>query len=176
MAKKEDLEFLSDLQQELKTQEIDSQAAPRFWVVRQWERKVTDSSFADGVVLIDIEGGEHIDFYDDCNMQDFVNHMKEHRPEDWENIDTNYGYHEMADLIEIIMENECLDDFIIYSYEEVPVIKENTMFLTKQEAKDHIKSNYYHYNNSVHTYAMTAWRAPKVERLLKILETFDFSE
>ncbi|MNV83812.1 hypothetical protein D3C71_1776370 [compost metagenome] len=53
-------------------------------------------------------------------------------------------------------------------------IRQNTMFLTKQEAKDHIKSNHYHYTKEAHTYAMTAWRAPKVERLLKILSEFDF--
>jgi hypothetical protein len=50
------------------------------------------------------------------------------------------------------------------------------MFLTKQEAKDHIRLNHYHYTDEVHTYAMTAWRAPKVERLLNILETFDWDK
>ncbi|WP_255238302.1 hypothetical protein NSS75_11125 [Bacillus sp. FSL K6-1012] len=58
---------------------------------------------------------------------------------------------------------------------EVHYIYQNTMFLTKAEAKEHIKQNHYHYTKKVHTYAMTAWRAPKVERLLKILETFDWS-
>lgn len=48
------------------------------------------------------------------------------------------------------------------------------MFLTKEEAKQHLKVNHYHYTSKAHTYAMTAWRAPKVERLLKILETFDW--
>ncbi|WP_229263753.1 hypothetical protein [Cohnella cholangitidis] len=53
-------------------------------------------------------------------------------------------------------------------------VRENTMFLTKAEAKWHIECNHYHFTDEVHTYAMTAWRAPKVERLLKILGEFDF--
>jgi hypothetical protein len=53
-------------------------------------------------------------------------------------------------------------------------VRENTMFLTKAEAKQHIELNHYHYTAEAHTYAMTAWRAPKVERLMKILYGFDF--
>nr|WP_249746116.1 hypothetical protein [Bacillus halotolerans] len=56
---------------------------------------------------------------------------------------------------------------------KVHIIQPDTMFLTKAEAKRHIKLNKHHYSEA-HTYAMTAWRAPKVERLLKILETFDW--
>lgn len=174
MSREEDVIFLQNLQQELKIQEKDHQAAPRFWVIRQYERRVTDSNFSDGMVLIDIEGGEYKEFYDDCNMADFIDYMKEYRDKDLSKINESYDYSNMSELIEIIMDYECLDDFITYHYEEVAVIKENTMFLTKQEAKNHIKANYYHYNKSVHTYAMTAWRAPKVEKLLSILENFDF--
>lgn len=58
---------------------------------------------------------------------------------------------------------------------KVHIIQTDTMFLTKAEAKSHIKLNKHHYTSEAHTYAMTSWRAPKVERLLKILETFDWS-
>jgi hypothetical protein len=83
-------------------------------------------------------------------------------------------------------EIECEDsamDWIKEHYDEnaylIPVREEhvvhpNTMFLTKAEAKRHIELNHYHYSPKAHTYAMTAWRAPKVERLLKILETFEW--
>ena len=33
-------------------------------------------------------------------------------------------------------------------YKIQPVIKEDTLFITKEEAKEHLKSNYYHYNES----------------------------
>jgi len=50
------------------------------------------------------------------------------------------------------------------------------MFLTKAEAKKHIQLNHYHYSPKAHTYAMTAWRAPTIERLLKILENFEWDK
>lgn len=172
MTRKDDLEFLSDLQQELKTQEIDSQAAPRFWVVRQWEKRVTHSDLSDGQLVV-IFDGDYTEFDDESDMNDFIDFMEEYHKEEWGSIKDKKHYENMSDLIEILEEEE-FDGFTIYDYEKIAVIKKNTMFLTKQEAKEHIKANYYHYNKTVHTYAMTAWRAPKVERLLKLLETFDF--
>ncbi|MNW55214.1 hypothetical protein D3C74_328620 [compost metagenome] len=55
-------------------------------------------------------------------------------------------------------------------------IASDTLFLTKKEAKRHLELNHYHYSSKAHTYAMTAWRAPKVERLINILETFDWDK
>ena len=52
----------------------------------------------------------------------------------------------------------------------------DTMFLTNREAKEHLKSNHYHYTSKAHTYAMTAWRSPQVEKLIHILQTADFEE
>ena len=174
MTRKDVLEFLSDLQQELKTQEIDSQAAPRFWVVRQYEKQVTHSDFSDGQLVV-IFDGDYVEFDDEHDMNDFIEFMKENHEEEWNYIETHNSFKNMSDIIEILeLENFESLTFTIYDYKKVAVIKENTMFLTKQEAKEHIEANYYHYNKSAHTYAMTAWRAPKVERLLKLLETFDF--
>jgi hypothetical protein len=59
---------------------------------------------------------------------------------------------------------------------EEHMIHPNTMFLTKAEAKKHIQLNHYHYSPKAHTYAMTAWRAPTIERLLKILENFEWDK
>ena len=74
---------------------------------------------------------------------------------------------------------EWIQKFYSEDAELVPVREEhfihpNTMFLTKNEAKLHIKTNRHNYSPRAHTYAMTALRAPKVERLLKILEAFDW--
>ena len=60
-------------------------------------------------------------------------------------------------------------------YEErVAFIVLNIFFLTKREAIEHIKANHYHYTDKVHTYGMTAWRSPQVERLFKILEEVEW--
>ena len=52
----------------------------------------------------------------------------------------------------------------------------NTMFLTKQDAKDHIKLYGYNYTKDVHTYAMTALRSPSVEKLYKVIQETDWDE
>ena len=52
-------------------------------------------------------------------------------------------------------------------------IARNTMFLTLRECQEHIDRNAYHYQNP-RPYAMTAWRSPQVENLVKILQTADW--
>ena len=49
------------------------------------------------------------------------------------------------------------------------------MFITKESCKNHIRLNGYHYHNP-HTYAMTAWRSPEVEKLWKLLEETDWEK
>ena len=99
-----DIEFLKELQKELRTQDTDVQAAPRFWGIGDYR------------IAFNCEGEE----------------------------------------------------------EEEHFVHENTMFLTKKGAKEHLEINYYHYSKRAHTFAMTAWRSPQVEQLMKILENCDF--
>src|SRR5690606_34765786 len=77
------------------------------------------------------------------------------------------------DLKEWLEEYENDDVFLLYE-REIPVIAWNTCFFTKEEAKRHLENNRHHYSDKAHTFAMTTWRAPKMERLMKILETFDW--
>jgi hypothetical protein len=162
-----DIEFLRDLQLELNTQDDDSQAAPRFWTVGDYR-------------------------WVECNDGNEERYSVYH-PNAGESHEINYFLAQVLDKEEL--SNEALEAFkeigcedsahewILEYYEDGAslhpekkehLIRENTMFLTKSEAKQHIKSNHYHYTDEAHTYAMTAWRAPKVERLLKILSEFDF--
>lgn len=45
----------------------------------------------------------------------------------------------------------------------------------RQITREDIKCNDYHYIDP-HTYGMTAWRSPQVERLYKILHEVDFKQ
>jgi hypothetical protein len=164
---KDDIQFLKELQHELKTQENDYQAAPRFWTVGdyKWVECQSDNAERYSVYL----------------------------PNDGESYEINYFLEEILDgddlseeHLEELNEVSCEEsafDWIQEHYDEGAslhperkehCVRENTMFLTKAEAKRHIELNHYHYTSEAHTYAMTAWRAPKVERLMKILETFDW--
>ncbi|WP_137743427.1 hypothetical protein [Robertmurraya siralis] len=122
---KEDIQFLKELQQELLTQDYDSQAAPRFWTVGDYKMQGCPEGCQDTY---------------------------------WVGL-PNRDYHgDLDDLLDSIKEE----------------IEDDEEF--SEEAKRHIQLNHYHYSPKAHTYAMTAWRAPKVERLLKILESFDWDK
>lgn len=171
----QDIEFLKELQNELKTQENDWQAAPRFWVIMDHEYQVTGEGHHDRVSVYDTNAAEsyEIEEYaksqledEDLSDDDCITELKE--------ITEGDEYFKERHLIEWVEENR--DEVTVFYEKETSVIKQNTMFLTKQEAKDHLKCNSHHYSNKAHTYAMTAWRAPKVARLLNILENIDWDK
>lgn len=58
---------------------------------------------------------------------------------------------------------------IVYERDE-EYIREDVMFLTKAEAEQHLQNNSYHYGADAHVFAMTAWRAPDTELLLKTIK------
>ncbi|KEK23505.1 hypothetical protein [Bacillus gaemokensis] len=53
-------------------------------------------------------------------------------------------------------------------------MNKHIQFLKELQQELLTQENDYHYTSKAHTYAMMAWRPPKVERLLNILETFDW--
>jgi len=167
----EEIKFLKELQEELKAQEHDCQAAPRFWTIGDYHMVACADGCEDTYEAV-IPSKE---YYGDAEgllkeiEENELDEMSDEAKEEFDEITCN------------ITGMEWLCKYYSDDTELVPVREEhfvhpNTMFLTKQEAKDHLKSNYYHYSSKAHTYAMTAWRAPKVERLLKILETFDWDK
>ncbi|GAB6989495.1 hypothetical protein [Paenibacillus pini] len=163
----DNIQFLKELQNELNSQTNDCQAAPRFWVVGdyKWVDCMEGNAERYYVYLPSAAESYEIDSY--------LKNVEE---------DEDLTEDELEEFKEIGCPDSALDWIQTYRDEDaylVPTRKEhfirkNTMFLTKEEAKEHIELNHYHYTDEVHTYAMTAWRAPKVERLLKILSAFNF--
>jgi len=178
----EDIQFLIELQKELKYQsehDNDYQAAPRFWTIGDFKMFPVPFGFEDDITFNlprrDIYGWA---------MSDFLSEMKEEIE-----FDDEFSKEAVAEFVNIYEDSnndpEAILSWIHSHYDSeayiVPIrkehiIKEDTMFLTKAEAKRHIELNHYHYTPEAHTYAMTAWRAPQVERLWKILENFDWSK
>lgn len=170
----EDIQFLKDLQQELNTQANDCQASPRFWVIMDYKKIPGHEDYDTGEYEYYHNDGDHTVFSDIGSLKEFIE---------------EYYEFEIDEVLRDILDNE--DDFDeLWEYvadnlnddghfgsvfvKEEEFIVPNTMFLTKEEAKNHLKLNHYHYTSKAHTYAMTAWRAPKVERLLNILSKFNF--
>lgn len=182
---KEDIEFLKDLQNEMLTQDHVCQAAPRFWVVRGTVKEYGyDKEYADTYELVcDKEDFSTIDNMEDAfywllNEERIACRFYKDSDEiifDDENGEEIECIQDLETLSEYLVDNHDLECYIVY-YKEVEKNFENTMFLTIEECKKHIELNHYHYPADAHSYAMTAWRAPKVERLFSILEKMDWDE
>ncbi|QXW83581.1 hypothetical protein [Bacillus sp. LJBS17] len=162
----QDIQFLKELQQELKNQDSDGQAAPRFWTVGdyEWVEARAENAERYSVYLPYIAEAYALD--------DYLEDLKE---------DSELSKEALTELKNDDCDNpiEWIQKYIDEEAELIPerkvhIVRPDTMFLTKEEAKRHINLNKHHYTSEVHTYAMTAWRARKVERLLKVLKTFDW--
>lgn len=168
-----EVKFLQDLQQELLTQDKVCQADPRFWVIMDYKWAIVPMEYVDKYRVYDNEGTS-------WTLNQFADYVKEK------------GYDEISEAVNLIESGE-LDydtinniveeinkyydsyEYAIHGVSEEPFIVQDTMFLTIREAKEHLKSNHYHYTSKAHVYAMTAWRSPQIEQLITILQQTDFS-
>lgn len=174
-----DIQFLKDLQQELLTQDHDGQASPRYWTIMDYRTVPTHEDYGMDRMMYYYNDGDHIEF-------DTIEELKEFLIEhDYLEDDEQGGLNDIIEDVDTTFEDlwEFVETYLNDDgfFDSVPVKEEsfvvpNTMFLTKEEAKRHLELNHYHYTSKAHTYAMTAWRAPKVERLLKIIETCDWGK
>ncbi len=165
----DDIRFLKELQKELQTQEHDCQAEPRYWTIGDYVMVSCPEGYQESyeVYLPESCFSCNVDEYLDTVKTDELEDMSEDAKREFKEIGCEVS------ALEWIQKYQSKDASLIPVQEE-HIIRPNTMFLTKAEAKRHLELNHYHYSKKAHTYAMTAWRAPKVERLLKILETFDW--
>ena len=179
MTKEEVVSFLKDLQTELRSQPTDCQASPRFWTIGDYEIVDCSEGCHDLYEIILPRGGE----FDNYKIEDFVKEVlsessemtDEDSKEKLKEIvgdDDSYDY---DDVLDWAKENVDKEAYLLPCRRQ-HIVKPNTMFITKEEARNHLKANHYHYTKEAHTYAMTAWRAPRVEKLWKILEEADWDE
>lgn len=155
--------FLKDLGKELREQSNDCQASPRFWTVGDYVVKIVADGYGDDSKILVPEWEWQL--FDMFDLKNNVSEDCDFSEEVMKDFESAYDLYELLDLVQEHVDSEAS----IVQVSKEHVIRPNTMFLTKQEAKDHIELNHYHYTSEAHTYAMTAWRAPKVERLLGIL-------
>lgn len=176
--KKESINFLKDLQKIMKHEgehDNDCQAFPRYWVVMDYRTVPAHPDHAEGVQYY-FNGGDFISFENTGDLQSFLQdylHLELHEELIEKYLkDENMAFEEIWEWV--------LDNHNEHNYFDEKTVNEeyfivpNTMFLTKEEAKRHIHGNKHHYTKKAHTYAMTAWRAPKVKKLLKIINEFDW--
>jgi len=177
---KADIQFLKDLQATLKHEnehDYDGQASPRFWTIRDYRTVPGHPDYDNGHNEYFFNDGDHVKFENFSDLKAFIEEYYEDdikKEEDLQEIldDKNDDFYDLWEYVKDNLNNDGYFNEVFVKEEDF--IRPNTMFLTKEEAKRHLELNHYHYTLKAHTYAMTAWRAPKVERLLKILSEFDF--
>lgn len=169
--KKEDIEFLRELQHELNTQETDGQAAPRFWGIIETIKRPSPEGYGEPTFY-------NPDDFLNYTLEEFVQTIEEDFLTNnndlkslWEEIDKS----DVDDVQDFANDVLGLDVDIVYM-DDVELISQQTgCFLTKRAAKQYLENNYYHHDNG-RTYAMTAWRNPEFERLLNILQTMNIDD
>ena len=194
----EEIAFLKDLQHRINTQDHISQADPRYWVIRDYEKHYgKDLNNSDGWEIIDTTDGETLldgenVAVDIGSCENFVeavirttleeikenDMLSEHFDEDcfdstkWKTDVENPSYD-----VESFVENlndfiDWADRFAVVEYETVA--KDSNVFLSHEKAQKFLEGNSHHFSDDAHTYAMTAWRNPDMEQLIKILHEVDF--
>lgn len=173
--------FLKELQATLKHEnehDNDCQASPRFWSIMDYRVVPTHEDYGMDKMSYFHNDGDHTEFENVEELKEFLLDADYELDEDdmeeykylLESDSSTFG-----ELWEFIDDRLNEDGFFdVVPVKEESFIRPDTMFLTKEEAKRHLELNHYHYSSKAHTYAMTAWRAPKVEKLLNILMTYDW--
>ena len=177
--KKEDIEFLKELQHEMLTQDHVCQANPRFWVVMQEIKDYWVNDDADGIFIYSCQDGESVFEGGIEEVTEWIKELDDVKDCKFDVCYVEFTYEEEefaigdANELQRFLDEYDKDNYSVGEYRIREEIVPNTMFLTLRECKEHIKSNSYHYNKP-HSYAMTAWRSPKVQRLYEILEKTDW--
>lgn len=146
----------------------DIQASPRFWVVGDYKWV---PAFEGNEERYSVYIPEYGDSYE---INEFIEMEKEDgdpsTAESWITIDDIECEMTALEWIhEHIDSGACL-----FPEERVHFLCEDTLFLTKREAKKHIESNSHHYTDRAHTFAMTAWRSGEVRQVWDILLNMDW--
>ncbi len=172
MELKEQLDFLANLKSEMNTQSRDHQASPRFWVVMDYKNEPCWEGHADfyEVVSSEIETYGTVDYFKaDLKENGYLDNLKDDVVEELNNIVDD------EELVDWLNEHLNIEAYVV-PMRKVEVIKKDTFFITKRECQEHIERNRHHYSKKVHTYAMTAWRSPQVEKLWNVLETLNIED
>ncbi|WP_345985303.1 hypothetical protein WCX49_11920 [Sulfurimonas sp. HSL-1656] len=167
---KEDIDFIKELSNEMRTQDTRCTAQPYGLVIRT-KRTVWgfDPDYGDSSNMGLIWGEES---YKADEWSDFINQLEEYEYHDLLKEIDEFGVSNFVDLERICDIRSY--DFTIACYQEGMVADsssggyEGNFFLTEKAAFAHIEQNKHHFN-SPDTYGIHLFRNPEMKRLLEIV-------
>lgn len=182
-----DISLLSRLAEEMRTQDTVGNRSPRYWGIMDIKRVygVMDG-YADGYVYVDESDGETL-AEDKAGLKERLEEMQSDGELDagasicidahgrlvietddrYVDLSSSDGFEELYGMTGVSIE--------AIGYVDEAVIVPGTLFLTQEEAWEHLKTNYYHYTDAAHPYAMCPFRSPMTERALEIIEAVDWT-
>lgn len=162
----DDLAFLTNLANELKTQDRAYTAKPVIYQIMEAKKEVCiDLAYADGPALA--LGDDATAFYDEDveGARAWLLDGFDWTAETLDDIRNATSLRELADF--------CEEHDINYHYTGFRDIETFTgFFLTKAALQRHVEANAYHYTNPVSYAQYAGFRNPELERLLTIIEKF----
>lgn len=168
---REDIEFLRELQNELRTQTNDGNAQPVYWSVME-KREILQHDDCGEPRIFD---GEDMMLLDEAVAMIEDHFDKEEWTEDekkeWDET-TKTDFYEVKEFMNYWLG----DDFeVVYISEEDHLSEDTGAFLTKRACQQYIAQ--YGYNHrKPRAYAMTAYRNFELERLLSILTNMNIDD
>lgn len=185
---KEDYNDLIEMAKELREQENDGQASPRYWVPRSEQEIGSNEHQSDTFKLYDNNYSEEVELFDSAeHLEDYLLRFVQENDYCEELFEENYsdkekGFTFSSDQIKEIEQTETFkngwleflgEDSIRFSkfYYNHENVSEHNPSLFKSDVKGFIENNRHHLGSNPHTYANTSWRMPKMKRLVEILES-----
>ena len=157
-----DIKFLKELANELKTQDNLCTAKPLVHQIMENEYEYGyDLDYAEGRAMLISEESEP--FHTAEEAKEWLNEWNE--PDD-----DLIGCEDFEDIENWCEERKIRCSIIGYKKKE----KYQNAFLTRKACEKHIQQNYYHYEQDKDTICYTnhGWRNPELQRLLEIVEKF----
>ena len=161
----DDVQFLTDLANALKTQDCAGTVKPVMFRVRESKKRIAmDPAYSEGRVLVLGEDGTEFFDTDVAEAKEFLQEYEFDGKDTGEldGIDTLEG-------LATFCEEHGIDNFHFTGYE--PYEQFTGDFLTRQACEHHIVGNRHHYTDPK-VYTDHALRNPELERLLTIIEKF----
>lgn len=170
-----EIKFLKDLAHKRKTQERDGCADLVFWMIQDQKNIFSE----DGEYFVFFGDGEELyntyDEFDKENLEELKEYIIDNTDITSDEIEEVKEICDNDSLLEFL-EHHDLDINYRRFTREYFITDMTGAFLTKGEAKKHLKDNYYHYSKNARTYGMVGWRNSEFEKLMTIIEKFDIDK
>jgi len=170
--KQEDKKFLAELAKELNTQDNAGTANP-IWCIMDQEDIIMPEGDGDFKLVVGPEAAAPLNDFVDWIVGEVSEELKEEAEEAFFLCDD-------TDELRNALEEYTGEDPYSYSmYDasmEERICRNATGFLTKKSAEEHLKQNAHHYSKDARAYALSAWRNPVRERLIKIIKETNWEE